>query len=174
MQENQIQQARRNEHTYRQLYSKLLRDNKNIFDDNTNNKEGNDAKDVNNNTAAAEYAEEQAVLETVFQNERNAFFASLGVAAVVFGTLRFGPRFLVRQFGSVDKNQAFQMADEQAQKVGTAETQTAIGKRESAPRLYWKLTNKFGVGHHATYELTHHVLFLPSSSSCRPTHSRSD
>ena len=65
------------------------------------------------------FAAENALLDRVMRNERSNILSSLALAGLVFGTVRYGPRFAVIKIGGEAKRLALQRADELAEKANT-------------------------------------------------------
>lgn len=79
-----------------------------------------------NNDLSKQYQAEQALINRIVANETTAFMYGIALSGVVFASVRFGPRWLTRKIGGVEKEKAMRDAEEKARKAGNAWIQKGL------------------------------------------------
>jgi hypothetical protein len=122
--EMETRKLQQNESLYRKLYSAILTKHKGVLQQRHQHYASiDDGCDV--------FAEEQNMLNRIFQTEVQNLALGVGATAVCFALLGFAKTSGLSTIFGISKARAFLQAKEQAKKIGTEGTQNRIGTKRN-------------------------------------------
>lgn len=109
-----VERERFKEPQYMSLYKDLLRRNRGLLQ-------------LQREEDREDFAEEAALLKEAAASQQQVWAAGIGIGLLCFASLHYLPNYLIRRLGGEAKVKAFNLAEQQARKDGTAWMRKATG-----------------------------------------------